>query len=312
MGWKLKNAPRTLKATPKLAKTYDEMDAAPHDRPLSERRLMIYERIARQGGFRPVSWASAYCTETGGTYRVNGKHTSKLLTTMKDAPDLYVVIEEYTCDTLEDVARLYATYDSKVSSRTANDIYRSFAAVVPEIRDLPHKHVALAIGAIAMADGAGTRGDGKKAQVRRSGESDTAVDRAEKLLDHIPFAVWLSGIYGGGTPVDDRDHRKGSKHLMRQPVAAAMFGGFNKSIAAATDFWTAVRDGSHPSREDATRKLERYLLTSGLETSGMTRHTRPVPTREMYVKCLHAWNAWRKGESTSLRYTPEADIPAIR
>jgi hypothetical protein len=37
-----------------------------------------------------------------------------------------------------------------------------------------------------------------------------------------------------------------------------------------------------------------------------------VSDREFYVKCLHAWNAWRRGEETSMPYYPDKPAPAIR
>lgn len=109
MSWKLISRPKTQKVTKALAKQFAEMDAAPHDRPLSERRLQVYTRLLNEGQFRPVAWTLATCRETGGTYRINGKHTSVMLSNLEDIPEFYVTIEEYSCDTLEDVARLYAT-----------------------------------------------------------------------------------------------------------------------------------------------------------------------------------------------------------
>jgi hypothetical protein len=31
----------------------------------------------------------------------------------------------------------------------------------------------------------------------------------------------------------------------------------------------------------------------------------------MYVKCLHAWNAWRQGKTTKLAYHATADYPDV-
>src|SRR4051812_22803639 len=111
MGWKLTGRPKTQKVTKALAKAFVDMEAAPHDRPLSERRLQVYEKLLYMGEFRPVTWASAYCVETGETYRVNGKHTSIMLSGLEVLPDFFVTIEEYECDTLQDVAKLYSTFD---------------------------------------------------------------------------------------------------------------------------------------------------------------------------------------------------------
>ena len=51
MSWKLIDRPKTLKVTKTLAKQFCEMEPAPHDRPLSERRLQVYQKLMNQGQF---------------------------------------------------------------------------------------------------------------------------------------------------------------------------------------------------------------------------------------------------------------------
>ena len=97
---------------------------------------------------------------------------------------------------------------------------------------------------------------------------------------------------------------------MRGVVVAAMFGCWKKAKGAATEFWVAVRDetGSKPDCPD--RKLSRFLLTTNVQRSMTERKI--VGQREMYVKCIHAWNAWRRKESTSLNYYANAKVPAFQ
>lgn len=57
MSFKLVGKPVTLQVTRELAEEFVNMDPAPHDRPLSERRLQVYERLLNEGRFRPVTWA---------------------------------------------------------------------------------------------------------------------------------------------------------------------------------------------------------------------------------------------------------------
>lgn len=297
MSWRLIDKPKTQAASKKLAKEFAEMDPAPQDRPLSERRLQVYEKIMRAGGFRPVSWASAYCISTSGTYRVNGKHTSVLLSGMENPPELYVTVERYECDELEDVARLYATYDSKMQSRTIGDINRSFAATIPELVDVASRNINLVVGAIAYF----------KQPTASGRDRDQPADRAEALFDNIGFALWIERLLG-------RRHGSGKTgHLCRMPVVAAMYGGYLKSQRDASAFWAAVRDetGERPDLPD--RKLARWLLTATSRIGN--RSDKPlryrVSDREIYAKCVHGWNAWRKGESTNLNYYAEAKLPNI-
>lgn len=296
MSWKLANAPKTYKATRKLAERFATMDPAPKDRPLSERRLQVYEQIINRGEFRPVTWASAYCTETGGTYRVNGKHTSILLSRADPIPTLFVTIEEYECDELEDVARLYATFDSKMQSRTASDIYRSFASCVPELVDIPHRAINLSISGMAYAEHQDAYG------------RFTPAERAEAILEHSDFALWVNDII----PFNVGKNR----HLQRLAVYAAVFATYQKSKAAATEFWKAVCEESGKEATLPDRKLARYLLTHFSAKGGSQANTRStryrVADREIFVKCLHAWNAWRKEEATNLQYHADAEVPAIK
>ena len=96
MSWKLVEKPVTFKVTKKLAREFAEMENCPHERPLSERRLMVYEKLLKAGNFRPVTWATALCKETGMMYRVNGHHISTMISGLENIPDFYVIIERYT------------------------------------------------------------------------------------------------------------------------------------------------------------------------------------------------------------------------
>ncbi len=297
MSWRLIGKPATQKVTKKLAKEYAEMEAAPCDRPLSERRLAVYQRILSEGGFRPCTWASALCVETGGLYRVNGKHTSMMLSGLDVVPEFFVTVEEYECDTLEDVARLYSTFDSQMQSRTAKDIYSSFAGTVPELREVANRTICLAASGMSYKEG---------------WEMKPAAERAELLLEHPEFVLWLNELWTAGR--DDRvaNGYRQSKHLIRQPVVAAMFATWQKAKANASEFWSAVRDETGVSPKLPDRTLARYLLTVGVDSGSGSARVRKAQPREFYVKCLHAWNAWRKGEATNLNYYPDKDVPAVK
>lgn len=304
--WNLKGTPKTFRVTTKLATEFAEMDAVNIDRPLSERRLQVYERMVRAGGFRPVTWAKAYCLETDQHYRVNGKHTSTLLSRLdlKAVPDQHVIIEEYDCETLADVAQLYATYDSKTMTRTAGDINHSFAVTIPEMKDMERGVVNLLVAALDYEQNPSTNYGGGTAAGK------TAAEKAEALFDNVEVCQWVTQIVpsrGGGSK---------HSHLCRTPVVAAMMGTWRKSRADATKFWLAVTNETGPSPTLPDRKLARWLLQ--MKVGGGGRGGSDTPKRfkalpkEFYVKCVHAWNAWRKDETTNLQYYADKPIPAIR
>jgi hypothetical protein len=300
MSWILTEKPKILKVTHALAQKFASMDPAPHDRPMSERRLMIYRKIVAENGFRMVSWATAFCVETAGTYRVNGKHTSTMLAAMDPLPEFYVSLEEYRCDTLEDVAKLYATFDSSVQSRTAHDIYLSFAAAIPELSRLPGKHISTAVGGMSLHLGGG-----------EYSRNCTAAERAENLLEYPEFVLWVSQIMSEGREGGPGASRRDVKHIQRAACVGAMMGCWLKAKGPAEEFWKAVRDETGKTPTTPDRKLARYLSTTGM-TDHRGAKLKQATAREMYVKCIHAWNAWRRQESTNLNYHPEKDVPSFR
>jgi hypothetical protein len=302
MGWALQGSPKTLRVTTRLAKEFAEMDAAHTDRPLSERRLRVYRKILEDGGFRPVAWAKAFCKETGQFYRVNGKHTSTLFSSVDSSKlaDVYAVVESYECDTLEDVARLYATFDSQTQTRNATDINRSFAATIPELKDFDTRTLNLMVGALVYAEFPTLNGGPKE----YAGSPKTAAERAERLFDAVEECVWFRSIVPSDAKVP---------FLWRVPVAAAMILTYRKSKKDATTFWTAVRDETGATPELPDRKLAKFLssMSSNVGThSHVPKRFRVLP-REFFVKCIKSWNAWRKKEPTDLKYYADAKIPSL-
>jgi hypothetical protein len=119
----------------------------------------------------------------------------------------------------------------------------------------------------------------------------------------VDFALWFQTMLGGVN--------KRMMHLVRKAVVAAMYGCWSRNKTAATEFWARVRDedGDKPSCPD--RMIGRWLLTQTLSSKESARGVK-VTDRETYVKCLHAWNAWRNNQSTILRYFPDAEVPNIK
>jgi hypothetical protein len=288
--------PKTLAVTRQLVNEFLNMEALPRDRPLSERRLAFYRKQLVEGSFRPVTWASAYCEETDTIYRVNGKHTSTLLSGIDPLPkDFYVTVERYSCPLLEDVAMLWATFDSSVATRTGNEIIASFASTVSEFVGVKQKTLSLSVFAASY----------QKWDIDFYNESRVA-ERAELLLDHVDFVLWLDTLLfpkdgnGPGEASPPRPGRGGDpgnssqqRGIERCVLASCPGRGPGPGIADSRPCEMAERgDFQESSRRDAGKKV--------------------VLFREMFVRCLHAWNAWRTNTRTSLKYHPNAPIPVIR
>lgn len=281
---------KIVSASAKLAREFAEMLPCPNDRPVRKAILAMIDRAVTEGTFRSAVWASCYCKSTQQTYRINGKHTSTYLSGLETFPSgLDIYVERYEADTLEDVAKLYATFDSKQSSRNANDINRAFAATDVDMVQLPHRMVSLCVTGMSYN------------LWEDSYSAHPPDERALLLLDHKDFVLFVWDI------LSNTD----SKHLWRGPVVAAMARTFAKCQRDARSFWEAVRDGSAPDNRSPDRLLERYLNRVSVNTGKGARSLKDkVGSRELFVKCLHAWNAWRRGDSTDLKYYSAAATPA--
>lgn len=284
--WKLLSQPKTQRVTKKLAEEFCNMEACPQDRNLSEIRLRVYSKAINENRFRPVCWAKTRCMQTGGLHwvRVNGKHTSLLMSMLDPMPEFYATVEEYVCDTLEDVAKLYATYDSKLQSRSVSDINRSFVACIPELAEIPMKTCNMVISALAFHK------DGDFFTIKRQ-----PAERAEAIFEEIDFCLWVHKTFG------DKKGKGGP--LCRIPVCAAAYATYKREEKKATKFWTAVREETGETPDLPDRKLAKFLSTNYARNPGATcktsRHNRAEPN-EFYAKCLHAWNLWREGRKADL------------
>lgn len=289
--WTVKSQPKSVKLNHALAKRFDEMKPAPSDRPLRGSRVLGLRNIIANGEFRTCEWASAHCKETGETYRINGKHTSSVFASMNgDAPkNVNVLISEYECDTLEDVAKLYCSFDTRQAARSTGDINRIYSATNPSLSEIPLRIISLAVTGIAYE------------MYEDQYHHKTPEDRAILMTDNPDYVVWLSGIVK-----DNKDC-----NLKRGAVAAAMFKTFKRSKSDSTKFWEMVRDGSGEKPTSPDRILSRMLdKSSVMRGRGVDTKKKAMASREMYVKCIHAWNAWRKSEPTDLKYYINSKTPA--
>ena len=294
MAWKLNGNPETKRVTPTLAKQWADMEAVGVDRPLSEMRLHAYRKMLDSGGFRPVTWARVYVKEVKGWYRVNGKHTSTLFATAP-YPAGFRARRRRGLRVRHPERRvaLYSTFDSKTQTRTSSDINKQFASVIPELKDYDGRAINLLVGAISYNPS--------------DSQTGSVAERAERLFDHVGLCQWVMYVLG-------RFQSGKGKYLWRVPVVAAMKATYAKNQRDAHTFWIAVRDetGEAPGLPD--RVLAKWLTVMRVDSGARASTPKGFKTlpREFFVKCIHAWNAWRMEESTDLKYYPAAKVPAVR
>ena len=98
--------------------------------------------------------------------------------------------------------------------------------------------------------------------------------------------------------------------MARQTGGSGAFVRCMENAAGATE---DVRDGAELKKNDPALLLKNYLQMAAISARTVKSACRQeaVTAREMYVKCLHAWNASRSGTKTNLRYLPDAPIPKL-
>lgn len=287
----------TSKYTKKFAREYKDMVPAPGDRRHNDNRTERLRTQVENGTMRPPVWIKCFCKATGIWYRANGKHTSELFLEMNGAIDgMDIHWESYEANTLLGVAALYGTIDSAINSRTTGDITQAYVAVTPGL-----EKVELAVCKAAVA-GLAYYAWGPQYQAKTTHD-----ERVALLETEVEFVLAIRELMKG---ISGRERSV----MKRTAVVAAIAGTWEKAPAKAMEFWGLVRNGSGSNHLDPDRKLHKFLYDA--RVSGASR--RPgsasgglATSHEIYVKCLHAWNAWRRGVSTSLKYYPGVDDPKI-
>jgi hypothetical protein len=109
-----------------------------------------------------------------------------------------------------------------------------------------------------------------------------------------------------------KQHGERPKHLMRGVVIAAMILTWRKDNYNAEKFWELIRDGERLTSEMPMHKLRDFLMQVSVSRGrGSSTGKQLVSEHEIITKCITAWNAFKRGDSTSLRYFPDKPIPKI-
>lgn len=215
----------------------------------------------------------------------NGQHQCTAVV-MAGKP-IYAVVSEYQCKTPEDFAMLYRQFD--------NNAVRTLAEIsIPEAAALgvkwSKKLLSTILSAVSFLEG--KQGLHKNERVTLIGKYLREGNFIHDLIDCVPA--------------------KESLHIVRSPVVAAMIATFRKCAGDAEKFWEDVRDGENLSGSSPAFKLRNYLLTTSISFGrGVNANSlnASASVREIYSKCITAWNAYRTDGKTSLKYFPGKEAP---
>lgn len=272
------------------------MEVATHpkwkgERDMSKSRVELLRRELDAGRFYSPTWVFAWLG--GKKYRVNGQHSSNMLAECGDKMPrgMIATVIEFLCETENDIAELFGTFDRPESARNIRDILGSHAAIHPEISDASPRTIGKATAGVVSA----------LRYTKRLKGAITRDDRARVVHTHTDFISWGSKLLS-------------SRLIEYEAVSAAIFLTYEKSPSQAMKFWTLVLDGSATSNKHPTRVLQIALLNiKATPKTNDSNRMKKWPPRAVTVKCIHACNAYCDGRDISdLKYFADAEFPEIK
>lgn len=274
--------------TPAIANQNLSHNNFPGQRQIKEFRLKELGEKIDNGTFRTAHVAVAQMN--GSRYLVNGQHCCTLA--RQKCVTLTCFFEEYSCDSLDDVAHLYAQFDSNLSIRSQMDVNKPYALAYG-IGDLSVSCLQACVSALVILRYGTTRGLSRE-------------QRATLLGSHVDHCRFVSALIF--EPEKRQAHMKS-----RAATIAAILETWECSPDDAEVFWSAVRDGEMLCEDDPAYVLREWLKqirgSAVAQTNGIRK---AVSDKEIRDRCIHAWNNYRKGSKIrSLKFYPESAGPKV-
>lgn len=256
--------------TPELARSFAGMTTFEGERTLKPMRLAFLRRHVKQGTFASPTWADAVLRGTDKRYRLNGQHSSTMLSAL--APEefpkgLKVTIETYEFDSIADDAfSLFDLFDNPKSARDNTDALGIDIAPFEDLRGIDLKFAGKVAAGIACFE----------AQKKEGGIFHDARRRGVYFYDadNRTFLLWM-------WPFRDALHIG----LLNPPVMSEVYSDWTYNAAMAQEFWSLVLYESHSDPDHETRELSRVLKEMKQAEKG---------PEYFHSRVRKAWNRYRR------------------
>lgn len=232
--------------TPELAQKFATMDKLPGERPLKQKRLKFFEDHLKAGTFIDPRWSVGICKKDGKKYRLDGQHTSTILTTIAhDTPEIFpkdklVTIDTYEFDSIEeDAAMLFDTFDNPASTRSNEDMMGVFKSEHDDLSGIGSGFCVEATAGIYFYES--HQKNGKKYPPRVRGLYLVE----EQYRD---FVNWLKQLF-------DEEGVKNGWLMNKSGIIGEMLSDWKTDAATAKEFWSYVLKENHPDVDHTTREL---------------------------------------------------------
>jgi hypothetical protein len=279
----------TFPLTLEIAKQFNRMQVLAGDRdPGSQKgiaRVSWLYAILRAGDFYSPTWSRVKIkSKNGKIYRVDGGHSSHMLVHCAgvDFPEgLSVTVRTFHCADISEAVYLYELFNQNKSTRTDNDLIKNRIAYVPTLKSLAPSSVYHAIRGVAR----------HSSLWHPRGE----YNKLDAIYQEPQFVKWAMDFVG-------------RREFKKPGVLAAMFATFKKDQKVANVFWQSVRDATANQPTCPSRTLSTFVHTLVYDRNAPIKWN----ARAQYVKCIHAWNAYRNGNTTSLHYHKKSQLPVAK
>lgn len=232
-----------IPCTKGAAAAHAALAGLPGEREVKQQRMKFLQSLLETGRFAGPSWARGLCKEDGKMYRLDGQHSSLMLSELDDMdipPGLLIQMATWEFDTLREAADLFNTFNNPRSTRTNEDVMGIYKAAVPALAHLSRKFL------VNVAHGVHVR----EREKWEDGDEEALGPYAPRehglyfqFAEPVAAALWLSRFAG----------LKNQAFLNQPVIVAEMIRQFEADEVLATTFWTLVftEDGveaKHPAR----------------------------------------------------------------
>lgn len=264
-----------------LAAEWQTFNVYEYQRALRPKHVHHLKEKMNKGEF--LAGDIAFAEENGNNILINGQHQLKAFLA-SNRRHLMVRYMKFKCKDARELAHLYRRFDSNKIRSHGDCLYAEARALG---KDWPKRIISLVGAGIVMVE--------NKRDIGRD-------ERIELFSKYLKDGEFINEML-----------QPCLKHMARAPVIYAMIKTGRISETDAARFWSRVRDGDNLPTRSPIKKLRDYLLTArAYRGSGKLQNVlgvRLATDHEIASKCITAWNAFRNGGTTALKYFIHKSIP---
>lgn len=274
--------------TPKEAETFLSLNNFFGQRQYKPTKGRAYADNMDAGRQRRVEIAVVKVKETGVEYLMNGQHNLNAI--LLHRKPYQAVISYFTCETVEDAWRLFATFDVHASRSEQQFMLGRRGLFADERLHSVPMRVLQSCGSALYAIGNGTE---PQFRTPASHSKTEKADLVDKYSDDVIFV----------------NRYKEHSHLLYIGCVAAIISTYRVNPQKSVEFWDRVGDGAMMATTDHRRKLRDSLLRPNF--LGDIRSGQKLQ-KAMFILCIAWWNSWRSGATrNAVKIKSMNDIPKV-